>query len=66
MAGLIELVGQVALKDAGNVTIDFLDGCTDSNNGNGTEILAPRDVAQPKALSYCGSYSNDSVTLSNE
>ncbi|KAG6619113.1 catalase/peroxidase HPI [Phytophthora cinnamomi] len=38
---LIELAGQVALKDAGNVTIDFLDGCTDSNNGNGTEILVP-------------------------
>ncbi|KAG6613468.1 Catalase/peroxidase HPI [Phytophthora cinnamomi] len=42
-ADLIVLAGQVALEDAGNVTIDFLGGRTDADNGNGTEILAPRE-----------------------
>jgi catalase-peroxidase len=42
-ADLIVLAGQVALEDAGNVTIDFLGGRTDAENGNGTEILAPRE-----------------------
>ncbi|KAG6623119.1 catalase/peroxidase HPI [Phytophthora cinnamomi] len=56
-ADLIELAGQVALDNAGNVTIDFLGGHTDENNGNGTK---------QKALSYSGPYSNDSLTLSNE
>ncbi|KAF1783187.1 Peroxidase [Phytophthora cactorum] len=97
-ADLIVLAGQVALEDAGNVTIDFLGGRTDAENGNGTEILAPREyynttliavrdnikilgvspyeavalagrprsVAQQKTLGYSGSYSNNSLTLSNE
>ncbi|KAG6623267.1 Catalase/peroxidase HPI [Phytophthora cinnamomi] len=33
-ADLVVLAGQVALEDAGNVTIDFLGGRTDANNGN--------------------------------
>ncbi|KAG6617897.1 Catalase/peroxidase HPI [Phytophthora cinnamomi] len=93
-ADRIELAGHVALDDASNVTIDFV-GVT---NGNGTEILAPREyynstlisvldnikilgmspyeavtlagrsrnVAQQKAPGYSGSYSSDSLTLSNE
>ncbi|KAF4137934.1 Peroxidase [Phytophthora infestans] len=97
-ADLIVLAGQVALEDAGNVTIDFVGGRTDAENGNGTEILAPRQyynttliavrdnikilgvspyeavalagrprsVAQQKILGYSGSYSNNSLTLSNE
>ncbi|KAG1708332.1 hypothetical protein DVH05_025010 [Phytophthora capsici] len=97
-ADLIVLAGQVALEDAGNVTIDFLGGRTDAENGNGTEILAPREyynttliavrdnikilgvspveavalagrprsVEQQKVLGYSGSYSNNSLTLSNE
>ncbi|KAG6608956.1 Catalase/peroxidase HPI [Phytophthora cinnamomi] len=98
-ADRIELVGQVALDDTGNVAIDFMGGRTDANNGNGTEILAPREyynttlisvrdnikilgvspyeavvtlagssrnVAQQKAPGCSGSYSNDSLTLSNE
>ncbi|KUF88286.1 putative oxidoreductase YusZ [Phytophthora nicotianae] len=97
-ADLIVLAGQVALEDAGNVTIDFLGGRTDAENGNGTEILAPREyynttliavrdnikilgvspyeavalagrprsVAQQRTLGYSGTYSNNSLTLSNE
>ncbi|RMX70141.1 hypothetical protein DD238_000268 [Peronospora effusa] len=98
MADLIVLAGQVALEDVGNVTIDFLGGRTDAENGNGTEILAPREyynttliavrdsikilgvspyeavalagrprsVIQQKMLGYSGSYSNDSLMLSNK
>ncbi|KAG6613632.1 Catalase/peroxidase HPI [Phytophthora cinnamomi] len=42
-ADRIELADQVVLDDAGNVAIDFMGGRTDANNGNGTEILAPRE-----------------------
>ncbi|KAG6609007.1 catalase/peroxidase HPI [Phytophthora cinnamomi] len=43
----IELVGQVALDDTGNVAIDFMGGRTDANNENGTEILpGPARVLQ--------------------
>ncbi|KAK1932441.1 Catalase-peroxidase [Phytophthora citrophthora] len=42
-ADLIVLVGQVALEDGGNVKIDFLGGRTDAENGDGDEILAPRE-----------------------
>ncbi|KAG6576426.1 Catalase/peroxidase HPI [Phytophthora cinnamomi] len=46
-ADRIELAGQVALDDAANnVTIDFMGGRTDANNGNGTEILAPRECRE--------------------
>ncbi|KAG6610402.1 catalase/peroxidase HPI [Phytophthora cinnamomi] len=36
-ADMVVLAGQVALEDAGYVTIDFLGDRTDANNGNGTE-----------------------------
>ncbi|KAG6586770.1 Catalase/peroxidase HPI [Phytophthora cinnamomi] len=56
-ADLVVLAGQVVLEDAGYATIDFLGDRTDANNGNGTK---------QKALGYSGSYSNASLTLSNE
>ncbi|KAG2502514.1 hypothetical protein JM18_009614 [Phytophthora kernoviae] len=97
-ADLIVLAGQVALEDAGNVTIDFLGGRTDGEDGSNMDILAPREyynttliavrdnikilgvsayeavalagrprsVAQQKVLGYSGSYSSNSLTLSNE
>ncbi|ETL82749.1 hypothetical protein L917_17138, partial [Phytophthora nicotianae] len=42
-ADLIVLAGQVALEDAGKVKIDFLGGRTDAQNGDGDDILAPRE-----------------------
>ncbi|KAG7378333.1 hypothetical protein PHYPSEUDO_010241 [Phytophthora pseudosyringae] len=42
-ADLIVLAGQVALEDAGSVKIDFLGGRTDAENGDGDDILAPRE-----------------------
>jgi catalase-peroxidase len=97
-ADLIVLAGQVALEDGSNVKIDFLGGRTDAENGNGSDILAPREyynttliavrdnikilgvsgeeavalagrprsAAQQKTLGFSGSYSNSSVSLSNE
>ncbi|EGZ25969.1 heme peroxidase [Phytophthora sojae] len=42
-ADLIVLAGQVALEDAGSSKIDFLGGRTDATNGDGSDILAPRE-----------------------
>ncbi|KAG6612848.1 Catalase/peroxidase HPI [Phytophthora cinnamomi] len=42
-ADLIVLAGQVALEDAGSPKIDFLGGRTDATNGDGSDLLAPRE-----------------------
>ncbi|GMF46988.1 unnamed protein product [Phytophthora fragariaefolia] len=42
-ADLIVLAGQVALEDAGSSKINFLGGRTDASNGDGSDILAPRE-----------------------
>ncbi|KAE9300953.1 Catalase-peroxidase [Phytophthora fragariae] len=42
-ADLIVLAGQVALEDAGSEKIDFLAGRTDAENGDGSEMFAPRE-----------------------
>ncbi|KAG6613070.1 catalase/peroxidase HPI [Phytophthora cinnamomi] len=46
-ADRIELAGHVALDDAANVTVDFMG----ANNGNGTEILAPREYYNTTLIS---------------
>ncbi|KAG6618829.1 Catalase/peroxidase HPI [Phytophthora cinnamomi] len=42
-----QLAGQVALDDASKVTIDFMG----TNNGNGTEILAPHEYYNTTLIS---------------
>ncbi|KAJ8576605.1 hypothetical protein ON010_g2602 [Phytophthora cinnamomi] len=47
---LIVLAGQVALEDAGNVTIDFLGGCTDANNGHRAEGAGLQRFVQQRVI----------------